>query len=36
MRKPVEDHVAFGVADVDRACEDLRARGVQPLVEPRD
>jgi len=36
MRKPVEDHVAFGVADVDRACEDIRARGVQLLVEPRD
>jgi catechol 2,3-dioxygenase-like lactoylglutathione lyase family enzyme len=30
------DHVAFGVADVDRACDELRAQGVELLVEPRD
>jgi catechol 2,3-dioxygenase-like lactoylglutathione lyase family enzyme len=31
-----EDHVAFGVADVDRACDELRAEGIELLVAPRD
>jgi catechol 2,3-dioxygenase-like lactoylglutathione lyase family enzyme len=33
---PNEDHVAFGVADLDAPCETLRADGVALLVEPRD
>jgi catechol 2,3-dioxygenase-like lactoylglutathione lyase family enzyme len=32
---PNEDHVAFGVPDLDRACDELRAQGVAFLVEPR-
>jgi catechol 2,3-dioxygenase-like lactoylglutathione lyase family enzyme len=31
-----EDHVAFGVDDVDAAFEELRARGYEVHVEPRD
>jgi catechol 2,3-dioxygenase-like lactoylglutathione lyase family enzyme len=33
---PNEDHVAFGVAELDAACNMLRAQGVELLVEPRD
>jgi catechol 2,3-dioxygenase-like lactoylglutathione lyase family enzyme len=33
---PNEDHVAFGVEELDRACGELRARGLELLVEPRD
>lgn len=33
---PNEDHVALRVADIDAACDDLRTRGVEFLVEPRD
>jgi len=33
---PNEDHVALGVADLDAACDDLRTRGVEFLVEPGD
>jgi catechol 2,3-dioxygenase-like lactoylglutathione lyase family enzyme len=33
---PNEDHVALGVPDVDRSCEELRERGFAFLVEPRD
>ena len=33
---PDEDHVAIGAADVDAACDALRAQGVALLVEPRD
>lgn len=33
---PNEDHFALGVADLDRACEQLRASGAEFLVEPRD
>ena len=32
---PNEDHVALGVADLDAACDELRAQGVAFLVEPR-
>jgi catechol 2,3-dioxygenase-like lactoylglutathione lyase family enzyme len=31
-----EDHFAVGVPDVDRACDELRADGLELLVEPRD
>jgi catechol 2,3-dioxygenase-like lactoylglutathione lyase family enzyme len=31
-----EDHFAVGVPDVDTACEELRAAGLELLVEPRD
>jgi catechol 2,3-dioxygenase-like lactoylglutathione lyase family enzyme len=31
-----EDHVAFSVADVDRACDELRADGIDVLGAPRD
>lgn len=31
-----EDHFAVGVPDVDRACDELRAAGLELLVEPRD
>jgi catechol 2,3-dioxygenase-like lactoylglutathione lyase family enzyme len=31
-----EDHFAFGVADVDAACDGLRAQGVSVLIEARD
>ena len=30
---PNEDHVELGVADLDAACDDLRTRGVEFLVE---
>jgi catechol 2,3-dioxygenase-like lactoylglutathione lyase family enzyme len=33
---PNEDHVAVGVADLDATYDELRARGVAFLVEPRD
>ncbi len=33
---PNEDHVAFGVPDVDRACADLRRHGAEILLDPRD
>lgn len=33
---PNEDHVALGVGDLDAACAELRADGVELLVEPRD
>lgn len=33
---PNEDHFAVGVADVDAVCRELKARGVDLLVEPRD
>jgi catechol 2,3-dioxygenase-like lactoylglutathione lyase family enzyme len=33
---PNEDHVAFGVEELDRACEELRTRGSELLVEPRE
>jgi catechol 2,3-dioxygenase-like lactoylglutathione lyase family enzyme len=33
---PNEDHLAFSVADLDAACDDLRAHGVALLVEPRE
>jgi len=33
---PDEDHVAFAVADVDSACDELRALGLALLVQPRD
>lgn len=33
---PNEDHFALGVADLDRACEQLRANGTKLLVEPRE
>jgi catechol 2,3-dioxygenase-like lactoylglutathione lyase family enzyme len=33
---PNEDHVAFGMAELDRSCAELRARGVELLVEPRE
>lgn len=32
---PNEDHVAVSAADLDAACERLRARGIALLVEPR-
>jgi catechol 2,3-dioxygenase-like lactoylglutathione lyase family enzyme len=31
-----EDHLAVGAPDVDRACDELRAEGLELLVEPRD
>jgi catechol 2,3-dioxygenase-like lactoylglutathione lyase family enzyme len=31
-----EDHFAVGVPDVDRACDELHAEGLELLVEPRD
>jgi catechol 2,3-dioxygenase-like lactoylglutathione lyase family enzyme len=31
-----EDHFAVGVPDVDRACDELRAEGLELLVAPRD
>ena len=31
-----EDHFAVGVPDVDTACDELRAAGLELLVEPRD
>jgi catechol 2,3-dioxygenase-like lactoylglutathione lyase family enzyme len=35
--RPVnEDHVAFSVADVDRACDELRADGIDVLIAPHD
>jgi catechol 2,3-dioxygenase-like lactoylglutathione lyase family enzyme len=33
---PNEDHVALGVSDLDATCAELRARGLELLVEPRD
>lgn len=33
---PNEDHFAIAVADLDTACEELRAQGMTLLVEPRD
>jgi catechol 2,3-dioxygenase-like lactoylglutathione lyase family enzyme len=33
---PNEDHFALGVADLDRACDQLRESGATFLVEPRD
>jgi catechol 2,3-dioxygenase-like lactoylglutathione lyase family enzyme len=33
---PNEDHVALGVPDLDRACDDLRRRDFAFLVEPRE
>jgi len=33
---PNEDHFAYSVADLDDACDDLRAHGVPFLVEPRE
>jgi catechol 2,3-dioxygenase-like lactoylglutathione lyase family enzyme len=33
---PNEDHFALAVDDLDRACEALRADGVELLVPPRD
>jgi len=33
---PNEDHIAFAVPDLDRACTELRAAGLDLLVEPRD
>lgn len=33
---PNEDHVAFGVADLDAACAELRDLGFSFLVEPHD
>ena len=31
-----EDHVAVGAPDVDGACDELRAEGLELLAEPRD
>lgn len=31
-----EDHFAFSVADLDEACDELRAQGTSLMVEPRD
>jgi catechol 2,3-dioxygenase-like lactoylglutathione lyase family enzyme len=31
-----EDHFAVGVSDVDGACDELRAHGLELLVSPRD
>jgi catechol 2,3-dioxygenase-like lactoylglutathione lyase family enzyme len=33
---PNEDHVAFSVADLDAACNELRAHGRSLLVAPRE
>jgi catechol 2,3-dioxygenase-like lactoylglutathione lyase family enzyme len=33
---PNEDHVAYGVEDLDRGCADLGARGLELVVAPRD
>ena len=33
---PNEDHFALSVADLDEACDDLRAQGTSLMVEPRD
>ena len=33
---PNEDHVAFGVAELDATSDALRAQGIELLVEPRD
>jgi len=33
---PNEDHFAFGVDDLDAACDELRRNGVSFLVEPRE
>lgn len=33
---PNEDHVAFGVEQLEGACEELRARGNELLVGPRE
>jgi catechol 2,3-dioxygenase-like lactoylglutathione lyase family enzyme len=33
---PNEDHLAIGVSDLESACDVLRERGVDLLVEPRD
>jgi len=33
---PNEDHVAFGVADLEEVCAELRAHGVAFLVDPRE
>lgn len=33
---PNEDHFAFSVADLDEACDELRAQGTSLMVEPRD
>ena len=33
---PNEDHFALGVADLDRACDQLRESGATFLVEPRN
>ena len=33
---PNEDHVALGASDLDRSCTELRAGGLELLVEPRD
>jgi len=33
---PNEDHVAIGVSDLEGACDVLRERSVDLLVEPRD
>jgi catechol 2,3-dioxygenase-like lactoylglutathione lyase family enzyme len=36
LGQPSEDHVAFGVDDLDAVCAELRAHGVTFLVEPRE
>jgi catechol 2,3-dioxygenase-like lactoylglutathione lyase family enzyme len=33
---PNEDHFALAAADLDRACDELRGRGLKLLVEARD
>jgi catechol 2,3-dioxygenase-like lactoylglutathione lyase family enzyme len=33
---PNEDHVALGVDDLERTCDELREQGMAFLVEPRD
>jgi catechol 2,3-dioxygenase-like lactoylglutathione lyase family enzyme len=33
---PNQDHLAFAVDDLERACADLRSRGVEIGIEPRD
>jgi catechol 2,3-dioxygenase-like lactoylglutathione lyase family enzyme len=33
---PNEDHVALGVRELDRVCDELRRGGLTFLVEPRD
>ncbi len=33
---PDEDHIAFGVDNVDEACEELRLKGLKVKIGPRD